>query len=224
MLGLLLPPRARFAGARQLLVRWREAPLLYFSLFIIRRLPQSRYARQLPPGPQKNTTSFFGDPGGGAKEIDVCRASKITEPSRVSLRFVAAEQISQAASFLAALLRCSLSRAVEPALGQEMARSMCHFQARKWSKPHRGFDKKALSRPLPAKLADTTFSGALSYKSLPRAKPRFCAAGLNLYPQGIHTHRAYIPTGHTYPQGIHTRRAYIPAGHTYHTWHLLFLE
>ena len=61
-----------------------------------------------PNPPQKNTTSFFGDPGGGAKEIDVCRASKITEPSRVSLRLVAAEQISQAASFLAALLRCSL--------------------------------------------------------------------------------------------------------------------
>ena len=43
---------------------------------------------------------------------------------------------------------------------------------------------------------------------MPRAKPRFCAAGPNLCPQGIHTRRAYIPAGHTYPQGIHTRRAY----------------
>ena len=28
------------------------------------------------------------------------------------------------------------------------------------------------------------FAGALFLKKLPRAKPRFCAAGLNLYPQG----------------------------------------
>ena len=39
------------------------------------------------------------------------------------------------------------SRAVEPALGQETARSMCRFQVRKWSKPHRGFAKKALAHP-----------------------------------------------------------------------------
>ena len=38
---------------------------------------------------------------------------------------------------------CS-SRAVVSALGQEMARSMCHFQVRRRSKPHRGFGKKRL--------------------------------------------------------------------------------
>ena len=41
----------------------------------------------------------------------------------------------------------SPSRAVETALGQETARSMRRFQARKWSKPHRGFAKKAFARP-----------------------------------------------------------------------------
>ena len=92
-------------------------------------------------------------------KYEITSASKTTllllnhGASRVSLRLVAAEQISQAASFLAALLRCSHSRAVETALGQGMARSMCHSQARKRSKPHRGFAKKALSRPLPEKLA-----------------------------------------------------------------------
>ena len=44
-------------------------------------------------------------------------------------------------------LRSTASRAVETALGQEMARPMCHFQVRKRSKPHRGFAKKALSHP-----------------------------------------------------------------------------
>ena len=34
-----------------------------------------------------------------------------------------------------------------PRFGQETARKMCRFQARKRSKPQRGFDKKALSRP-----------------------------------------------------------------------------
>ena len=43
------------------------------------------------------------------------------------------------------------SRAVVPALGQETARTMRRFQARKRSKPHRGFAKKALSRPFPKK-------------------------------------------------------------------------
>ena len=33
-------------------------------------------------------------------------------------------------------------------LGQETARSMCRFQVRKWSKPHRGFAKNALAHPL----------------------------------------------------------------------------
>ena len=44
-------------------------------------------------------------------------------------------------------LRSTASRAVETALGQEMARPMCHFQVRKRSKPHLGFAKKALSHP-----------------------------------------------------------------------------
>ena len=44
------------------------------------------------------------------------------------------------------------SRAVVPALGQETARTMRRFQARKRSKPHRGFDKKTLSRPFPKNL------------------------------------------------------------------------
>ena len=104
---------------------------------------------------------------------------KITSARRVSLRFVAAEQISQAAAFLAALPQCSHSRAVETALGQGMARSMCHSQARKRSKPHRGFAKKALSRPLPEKLADAIFLGALSLKLLLQARLP-CAAGPNL--------------------------------------------
>ena len=43
------------------------------------------------------------------------------------------------------------SRAVVPALGQETARTMRRFQARKRSKPHCGFAKKALSHPFPKK-------------------------------------------------------------------------
>ena len=38
-------------------------------------------------------------------------------------------------------------------LGQEMPRTMRRFQVRKWSKPHRGFDKKALSRPSRGRLS-----------------------------------------------------------------------
>ncbi len=49
------------------------------------------------------------------------------------------------------------SRAVEPALGQGMPRTMGHSQVRKWSKPHRGFAKKALAHPLPKKLAIRLF-------------------------------------------------------------------
>ena len=45
-----------------------------------------------------------------------------------------------------------LSRAVVSALGQEMARSMCHFQVRRRSKPHRGFGKKAPAHPFPTHL------------------------------------------------------------------------
>ena len=47
------------------------------------------------------------------------------------------------------------SRAVEPALGQETARSMCRFQVRKWSKPHRGFAKNALAHPSAREPMDT---------------------------------------------------------------------
>ena len=59
------------------------------------------------PTPKKYYVFFWG-PRGGAKGMNAALASKITEPSRVPLRFVAAEQISQAAAFLAAMLRCSL--------------------------------------------------------------------------------------------------------------------
>ena len=44
-------------------------------------------------------------------------------------------------------LRSPASRAVDPALGQEMPRTMGHFQVRKWSTPHRGVAKKALAHP-----------------------------------------------------------------------------
>ena len=44
--------------------------------------------------------------------------------------------------------RSALSCAVVPALGQETARTMRRFQARKWPKLHRGFSKKAFARPL----------------------------------------------------------------------------
>ena len=47
-----------------------------------------------------------------------------------------------------ASLRSAPSRAVVPALGQETARTMRRFQARKWSTPHCGVDKKAFARPL----------------------------------------------------------------------------
>ena len=55
------------------------------------------------------------------------------------------------------------SRAVETALSQETARSMCRFQARKRTKPHRGFVKKALSRPFPTKLAARFLRGPQKY-------------------------------------------------------------
>ena len=46
--------------------------------------------------------------------------------------------------------RCSSSHTSASHLrgSPETARSMCRFQARKWSKPHRGFAKKAFARPL----------------------------------------------------------------------------
>ena len=56
-------------------------------------------------------------------------------------------ELAQAVFFYA-----SASRAVETALGQEMARTMRHFQVRKWSKPHCGFAKKALAHPFPTNL------------------------------------------------------------------------
>ena len=40
--------------------------------------------------------------------------------------------------------------------------------------------------PLPEKLASAIFSGTLSLKSTLQAKPRFCAAGPNLYPTGTY--------------------------------------
>ena len=46
----------------------------------------------------------------------------------------------------------SASCAAETALGQEMARTMRHFQVRKWSKPHCGLAKKALAHPFPTNL------------------------------------------------------------------------
>ena len=66
--------------------------------------------------------------------------------------------------------RGSSSRAVEPALGQEMPRAMGHFQVRKWSKPHRGFNKKALAHPSPRR--------SCAAKDLQRNASRkdFCAA------------------------------------------------
>ena len=66
--------------------------------------------------------------------------------------------------------RAGSSRAVEPALGQEMPRAMGHFQVRKWSKPHRGFDKKALAHPSPRRFSEG--------KDLRRNASRnlFCAA------------------------------------------------
>ena len=52
------------------------------------------------------------------------------------------------------------SRAVETALGQEMARSMCHFQVRKWQRAHRALCKKALAHPSnPPQKNTTSFFG-----------------------------------------------------------------
>ena len=62
----------------------------------------------------------------------------------------------------AVFFNACISRAVVPALGQETARTMRCFLARKRSKPRRGFDEKALSRPLPKKsLLHKSFWGAL---------------------------------------------------------------
>ena len=83
------------------------------------------------------------------------------------------------------------SRAVETALGQEMARPMCHFQVRKRSKPHRGFAKKALSHPStsPQKILRLFFGTPrkepreLAFALLPKSLSRAgfpCAGSLNL--------------------------------------------
>ena len=45
-------------------------------------------------------------------------------------------------------IRSAPSRAVVPALGQEMPRTMGHFQIRKWQRAHRALCKKALAHPL----------------------------------------------------------------------------
>ena len=71
------------------------------------------------------------------------------------------------------------SRAVETALGQETARSMCRFQVRKWSKPHRGFAKKALAHPQPHPKKNTTsffgdpVGGAKGIAASPASKINF---------------------------------------------------
>ena len=61
------------------------------------------------------------------------------------------------------------SRAVETALGQETARSMCRFRVRKWSTPHRGVAKKTLAHPPPTNLLlRKIFAGALYTREVPR--------------------------------------------------------
>ena len=94
--------------------------------------------------PQKNTSSFFGGSGGGAYNKEFCQIRNVSAITKSV--FGGKMGLDQQPLRLA--FGKSPSRAVETALGQEMARSMCHFQARKRSKPHRGFAKKALSRPL----------------------------------------------------------------------------
>ena len=69
------------------------------------------------------------------------------------LHHVAARRIlKQLELAQAVFVYASASRVVETALGQEMARTMHHFQVRKWPKPHCGFAKKALAHPFPTNL------------------------------------------------------------------------
>ena len=77
-------------------------------------------------------------------------------------------------------------RAVVPALGQEMARSMCHFQVRRRSKPHRGFGKKAPAHPFPTHLLSHLRGSPFRESALgfgPRARTsKLCRSAKNRRP------------------------------------------
>ena len=180
-------------------MRWREAPFSDISLFIIRRLPQSRRSkanfaspslgrgRALMPAPPFPTNLLLRKIFAGALILPQSRRQHKCWTTRH---------------------RLGGARRTPP----RSRNGTLHvpFPSSKVVKAPPGLCQESAFSPSSQKTRYAIFVGALSYKSLPRAKTRFCAAGLNLYPQGIHTHRAYIPAGHTYPQGIHTRRAYIP--------------
>ena len=71
--------------------------------------------------------------------------------------------------------RCSSSHTSASHLrgSPETARSMCRFQARKWSTPHRGFAKKAFARPLHREGYNrVTPSVSLRSTAPPREEPR----------------------------------------------------
>ena len=117
------------------LARGERTAVFVDGLTKMRRLPQS-CCRHLPD----NRTA----PSGRSLSCGIFRSRKrllTTYTGEVIMRFVNNPSVRL-------LPRLTPSRAVETALGQEMARSMCHFQARKWSTPHRGVDKKAFARPL----------------------------------------------------------------------------
>ena len=79
-----------------------------------------------------------------------------------------------------------MSRAVVSALGQGMARSMCHFQVRRRSKPHRGFGKKAPAHPFPTHLLSHLRGSPFRESALgfgPRARTsKLCCSAKNRRP------------------------------------------
>ena len=67
---------------------------------------------------------------------------------RKARRMNCCARVTPAFTTLPPHIRSAPSRAVVPALGQEMPRTMGHFQVRKWQRAHRALCEKALAHPL----------------------------------------------------------------------------
>ncbi len=126
--------------------------------------------RWLAKGKTEGLLSRRRDGGSKLPGFPPSLASSLPQSNRYLLSSrVAARRICERSPYSNRCAFCArFSRAVVPALGQETARTMRRFQARKRSKPHCGFAKKALSRPLPTNLLlRKIFAGALEEGGAP---------------------------------------------------------
>ena len=108
-----------------------------------RRLPQSRFARQLPqPHPKKILRLFLGTPGEEPRRMTNTLLRRGGKEKREASAFTPSVTTPEQASDVV-----TASRAVETALGQETARTMRRFQVRRRQKAHRALCKKAPAHP-----------------------------------------------------------------------------